>query len=232
MPQPRQPERNLLLRAWDTFSMPLLAIVTAFVLGGIVIWITSGKLESVIQAYSGMLRGAFFKQRGFSETLIATVPYILLSLGVAVGFKSGLFNIGVEGQFYVGAVCATYVGFAVSGLPAIIHLPLTLLAGAAGGAVWAGIPGQDGSTRSHQHHHDELCGLSLHGVHGERAAARPARQRHTDPACGARSRAVVVVRHPPAARRSAERPVRGARVGLFGICHLAPGARERPPGRD
>lgn len=120
--------------------MPLLAIVTAFALGGVLIWITSGSLDTVFLAYEGLLRGAFFKQRGLSESLVATIPYIMLSLGIAVGFKAGLFNIGVEGQFYIGAIAAAWMGASLQGLPAIIHLPLTVLAGAAGGALWAAIP--------------------------------------------------------------------------------------------
>jgi simple sugar transport system permease protein len=52
-----------------------------------------------------------------------------------------LFNIGAEGQFYIGAISAAFVGQAFHGLPAIIHLPLTLGAGALGGAIWAGVPG-------------------------------------------------------------------------------------------
>jgi ABC-type uncharacterized transport system permease subunit len=123
-------------------SMPALAVITAFILGGVLIWVTSGfNFVTVIQAYTGLLRGAFFKERGFSETLVATTPYILLSLGVAVGFKAGLFNIGVEGQFYIGSLAAAWAGQAFHGLPAIIDLPLVLLMGALGGAVWAGIPG-------------------------------------------------------------------------------------------
>jgi simple sugar transport system permease protein len=129
------------MRVLDRASMPALALVTAFVLGGVIIWITSGKFETVLRAYDGLVRGAFFKQRGLSESLVATVPYILLSLAVAVGFKSGLFNIGAEGQFYIGAISAAWAGQAFHGLPAIIHLPLALLAGAIGGAIWAGIPG-------------------------------------------------------------------------------------------
>ena len=54
------------------------------------------------------------------------------SPAVALGFKAGLFNIGVEGQFTIGAICAAWAGQAVYGLPAIVHLPLTLLAGAVG----------------------------------------------------------------------------------------------------
>ncbi len=133
--------RQGLLRVLDTLSMPLLAILTAFVLGGVVIWITSGSFQTVLEAYSGLFRGALVKERGLSESLVASVPYILLSLAVALGFKSGLFNIGVEGQFYIGAVSAAWAGQAVQGLPAIIHLPLAILAGAVGGAIWAAIPG-------------------------------------------------------------------------------------------
>jgi general nucleoside transport system permease protein len=137
----RPTTKGALMRLLDRAKMPALALVTAFVLGGVVIWITSGKFETVLQAYDGLVRGALFKERGLSESLVATVPYILLSLAVAVGFKSGLFNIGVEGQFYIGAISAAFVGQAFHGLPAIIHLPLTLGAGALGGAIWAGIPG-------------------------------------------------------------------------------------------
>jgi ABC-type uncharacterized transport system permease subunit len=137
----RSPFRDAFWRAWDRLSMPALALFTAFVLGALVIWLTSGKPETVFEAYSGLVRGAFVKQRGLSESLVATIPYILLSLAVALGFKAGLFNIGAEGQFYIGALCAAWAGQAVSGLPAIIHLPLALLAGAVGGAVWAGLPG-------------------------------------------------------------------------------------------
>ncbi len=133
--------RQSLLRILDVLSMPLLAILTAFVIGGIVIWITSGSFQTVVEAYTGLIRGALFKERGLSESLVASVPYILLSLAVAIGFKAGLFNIGVEGQFYIGAVSAAWAGQAVQGLPAIIHLPLALLAGAIGGAIWAAIPG-------------------------------------------------------------------------------------------
>jgi simple sugar transport system permease protein len=130
-----------LQRIVDVLAMPLLALFTAFLFGGIIIWITSGSLSTVFEAYWGLVYGAFLKVRGLSETLVAMVPYVFLALGIAVGFKSGLFNIGVEGQFYIGAVSAAWVGQLTAGLPAVIHLPLALIAGAIGGAVWASIPG-------------------------------------------------------------------------------------------
>ena len=77
----------------------------------------------------------------FTESLAAITPYILAGLAVAVGFKCGLFNIGAEGQFGIGALCSAFVGYSIKGLPWFIHLPLALLAGAAGGAIWGAIPG-------------------------------------------------------------------------------------------
>lgn len=140
---PSFPWNALYRQIWGSMKMPLLAILTAFILGGFIIWITSGSLPTVFEAYYGMIRGALIKERGLSESLVATVPYILLSLAVAVGFKSGLFNIGAEGQFYIGAIGAAWAGVAFSGygLPAIIFLPLALGVGALGGAIWAGIAG-------------------------------------------------------------------------------------------
>jgi general nucleoside transport system permease protein len=142
-PNPDSKPTNNRLVQWllNTASMPLLAVLTAFILGGVVIWITSGSLQTVWLAYQGMLRGAFFKERGLSESLVATTPYIFLGLAVAVGFKTGLFNIGVEGQFYIGSICGAFVGQAITGVPAILHLPITLGAAALGGGIWAAIPG-------------------------------------------------------------------------------------------
>ncbi|MGE5261825.1 MAG: ABC transporter permease [Acidobacteriota bacterium] len=138
---PQTAWRATVLRVLDTLSMPALATLLAFVGGALIIWVTSGSLGTVLAAYEGMISGAFLKTRGFSETLVAMTPYVFLGLGLAVGFKAGLFNIGVEGQFYIGAISAVWVGVVFSGLPAIVHLPLVLLAGALGGAIWAGIPG-------------------------------------------------------------------------------------------
>jgi general nucleoside transport system permease protein len=87
----------------------------------------------------------------FTESLATVTPYILAGLAVAVGFKCGLFNIGAEGQFGIGALCSAFVGYSIQGLPWYIHLPLALLAGAAGGAIWGAIPGLlKGLTGAHE----------------------------------------------------------------------------------
>ncbi len=138
---PQAEPRAALLRILDVMGMPALATLLGFVGGALIIWLTSGSLTTAFVAYQAMIDGAFIKTRGFSETLVATTPYIFLGLGLAIGFKAGLFNIGVEGQFYIGAISAVWAGIIFPDLPAFIHLPLVLLAGAAGGAIWAGIPG-------------------------------------------------------------------------------------------
>jgi len=114
----------------------------------------------VIQSYASLFKGAFGDpvymvqalgsgdaleiRRAFNpflESLVVTTPYIFAGLAVALGFRAGLFNIGVEGQLFMGAIAATYVGYAVKGLPAFIHMPLAVLAGAIGGGIWGFIPG-------------------------------------------------------------------------------------------
>jgi general nucleoside transport system permease protein len=87
----------------------------------------------------------------FTESLATVTPYILAGLAVAVGFKCGLFNIGAEGQFGIGALCSAFVGYSIKGMPWFFHLPLALLAGAAGGALWGFVPGiLKGLTGAHE----------------------------------------------------------------------------------
>ena len=75
------------------------------------------------------------------ESLVAATPYIFAGLAVALGFRSGLFNIGVEGQIFMGAAAATYVGYSIKGLPGFIHMPLAFLAGGVAGGLWGFVPG-------------------------------------------------------------------------------------------
>jgi simple sugar transport system permease protein len=76
-----------------------------------------------------------------SETIVSTTPLILTGLSVALAFRVGLFNIGAEGQLYLGALFAVIAGFSFAGLPWFIHLPIAVGAGFLGGAVWGFIPG-------------------------------------------------------------------------------------------
>jgi simple sugar transport system permease protein len=91
---------------------------------------TSGDLDQVTRAFVPL-----------SETLLAATPLIFTGLAVALGFQCGLFNIGAEGQLYVGAMFGTFAGFAFAGLPFFIHVPLAVGFGFLGGALWGFIPG-------------------------------------------------------------------------------------------
>jgi simple sugar transport system permease protein len=76
-----------------------------------------------------------------TESLVTSTPYMFAGLAVAVGFRAGLFNIGAEGQFFMGALASAFVGYSLEGVPWYIHLPLAILAGILGGAIWGAIPG-------------------------------------------------------------------------------------------
>jgi simple sugar transport system permease protein len=76
-----------------------------------------------------------------SESIVTSVPYIFGGLAVALGFQCALFNIGVEGQIFIGALASVFVGYSVKGVPAFIHLPMALIAGALAAGLWASIAG-------------------------------------------------------------------------------------------
>jgi len=78
---------------------------------------------------------------GATEILVRAVPLTLVALGVAISFRSGILNIGAEGQIQIGVLASTAVALALPGLPGVALLPLCLLAGALGGALWGGIAG-------------------------------------------------------------------------------------------
>jgi general nucleoside transport system permease protein len=77
----------------------------------------------------------------FTGSLVLSTPYILAGLAVALGFRCGLFNIGAEGQYFVGALGSAFIGYSITGLPWFIHMPLAIFGGALAGAIWGGIPG-------------------------------------------------------------------------------------------
>ena len=102
----------------------------------------AGILEALGQTLSGEgLKPLLRALRGPSGTLVQSVPYIFAGLAVALGFRAGLFNIGVEGQIGVGWLAAVFVGYTITGLPAAIHLPLAIAAGAVMAGLWASIAG-------------------------------------------------------------------------------------------
>lgn len=126
---------------WTTLLViPILAVISALIVGAVIIVLTDG-FGAVLPAYTALFQGAFVGWNSISETLLAATPLILAGLAVAVGFQAGLFNIGAEGQMTIGGLTAVIVGFSLEGLPIFVHLPLAVIAGFLGGALWGFIPG-------------------------------------------------------------------------------------------
>jgi len=101
-----------------------------------------GRPGDIIRAIaSGDPKQIYLAIYPLTEGLVASTPYIFAGLSVALGFRAGLFNIGAEGQLFLGAIFAAFVGYSLKGLPWFIHMPIAFLAGAVGGGFWGFIPG-------------------------------------------------------------------------------------------
>ncbi len=127
-----------LKEAMVALGVPLCALVLSFAAGAVFI---AAIRQPPLEIYGLMLRESLGTGYGLGQTLFKATPLIFTGLGVALGFRAGLFNIGVEGQLYLGGFAAAMVGASLPGLPAAVLLPLCLAAAAAAGAAWGAIPG-------------------------------------------------------------------------------------------
>jgi ABC-type uncharacterized transport system permease subunit len=120
------------------FAAGLLAVALALgLVAGFIAVIGSNPL----QAYQALLKGSLGSTNGIAETLVRTTPLLLAGLGVTIAFRCGIWNIGAEGQIYMGALGATAVGLYAPPLPIGIHLPLVIVAGFVAGGLWGALPG-------------------------------------------------------------------------------------------
>jgi len=151
-------------------AVPLLTTILAFFIGGLVVLVTTGKnplttykaifegagLNWFLEVGSYEIGIPFTESRvwfpwdtsfnsfaalNLQQTLIAYVPLVLTGLAVAFAFRCGMFNIGGQGQYLVGAVVAVWIGSELPGLPGLVHILVAVIAGALAGAVFAGIAG-------------------------------------------------------------------------------------------
>lgn len=147
-----------LVQLWRGVSVPLTAVLLAGIIGAIILWLSDA---NPWEAYTALYRGAFGSEDAIGRTLEKATPLILGGLAVAFAFKAGLFNIGGQGQLLMGAIIAGYVGFAFTGLPFIIHMPLALLIGSLTGAFFAGIAG---ALRTYTGAHEVITTIMLNFV--------------------------------------------------------------------
>jgi len=124
-------------RDWTTWLAPAVFGLTTLV--ALAAFVAAG--HDVSDALTALLRGAFgTPDRFLSITLVRSVPLMLTGLAVALAFRAGVWNIGAEGQLYAGAAAAVTVGLTLDGAPAVLAIPLVMVAAALFGGAWALVP--------------------------------------------------------------------------------------------
>ena len=129
--------RGLSLGQVFSWTLPIWAVLIAFLVGSIVI---AGAGADPLRAYTALFRGAVGNRGLVATTLVKSIPLMLAGLSVVLAFRAGVFNIGGEGQIYMGALFAVLGGTALH-LPAGVHLVVVLALGMVGGFLWSAIPG-------------------------------------------------------------------------------------------
>jgi general nucleoside transport system permease protein len=140
--------RRVSRRLWSLAALPLISIVLALLVGAVVILASQLVLPGrqfdlflPLTAYAALLQGAVGSFDGIVDTAVSTTPLVLGGLSVALAFKAGLFNIGAQGQFLLGALGSVAMGVTVAGSASVVAIPLALIAGVLAGALWGFIPG-------------------------------------------------------------------------------------------
>lgn len=119
-------------------ALPLLATLAALGVGAIMLQLLGA---NPVDAYGALLNGAFGSQNALADTIVWATPLLLVALGICIAFRGGVINIGGEGQLVAGAILGTLVGLTFPEAPGYIVIPVALVAGFIGGAIWGGIPG-------------------------------------------------------------------------------------------
>lgn len=122
----------------DNMKFPVIAIVLSFIIGTFfILWTGNNPLV----AYGALFGGSLGDIPKIGQTLLKTTPLIFTGLSVAFAFRTGLFNIGAEGQYVMGALFSVIAAYVFRGMPGFLLVPAILISGAIGGAIWAFIPG-------------------------------------------------------------------------------------------
>lgn len=120
------------------FLAPLVGVILALAIGGILIQLSG---VNPLKAYQVMIVAAFGGSRQLTETILKATPLLIIGLGLTIAFRSKVWNIGAEGQYYFGALFGSIVALKFPELSAWLLIPLMLVAGAIGGMLWSGLAG-------------------------------------------------------------------------------------------
>jgi simple sugar transport system permease protein len=118
--------------------LPVFATLAALSVGAVMLLFLG---VNPIEAYAALWEGAFGSPNAVAETLVKATPLLLVALGICISFRGGVINIGGEGQMILGALSATWLGLTFTDWPGWVLVPVALIFGFLGGAVWGGIPG-------------------------------------------------------------------------------------------
>lgn len=118
-------------------SRPIFSVIMAFLVSGVIILIQG---INPIDAFSAIIRGAFGNIGSIANTCVRATPLLIGALGMTLGIRGGIFNVGAEGQLYIGAAAATTVGLLPLPVPSWLHITLSLIAGILGGSLFAVLP--------------------------------------------------------------------------------------------
>lgn len=114
----KQFSSDLWLGILDKILTPVISILFALVAGAVLVAAIGNNLGA---AYKALFSGAFGSTNSLAETVLAATPLMFTSLAFSVAYRSGMFNIGAEGQFYAGAILGAWAGYAITGL-SLIHI--------------------------------------------------------------------------------------------------------------
>jgi simple sugar transport system permease protein len=131
------PRRSGPLDRVPAIVIPVVSVLLAFAIGGILIWLQG---VNPLEAYRVLFSDALGSVAGIERTMEKSTPLILTGLAVVVGLRAGLFNIGAQGQLLMGAIGAAWAGYNFQ-LPPLVHLPFALFFGILCGAAWGSIAG-------------------------------------------------------------------------------------------
>lgn len=138
MRSPVRLERRLQQPRWLNWAIPVISLVAALVLGAIILWLTG---KNPLEVYDRIFERGFMGKRSIQGTLVTATPLAFTGLCAAVAFRMGVINIGGEGQFYVGAIGASWVGIAMTGQPIGVVVFAMVAMGMLFGAAYGSIVG-------------------------------------------------------------------------------------------
>ena len=127
-----------LLHRFSGSLVPLVAALAALAVGAVVIIVLGA---NPLVGYGELVKGAFGSGDALADTAVRAMPLLLVGTGICIAFRASVINIGGEGQIVAGALLSTVTALAVPNLPAIVLIPVVMLAGIIGGGIWGAIPG-------------------------------------------------------------------------------------------